>query len=81
MEEDGAKFGWKHQTQKAMNKFHITPEDLHGTREQAKRTLKSKMTLGFIENIEASSGSESKVRFLLDNQMRPFKQGEPKYIS
>ena len=67
MEEDGAKFGWKHQTQKAMNKFHITPEDLHGTREQAKRTIKSKITLGFIENIEASSGSESKLRYLLDN--------------
>ena len=77
VKENGAQNGWKKNTEEIKNAMRITPEDMEGSKEQAKQNIKRKTQQKFVENIETSGRNKSKVRHLLDNRTEEWKPGKP----
>ena len=79
--ENGAQYGWKHETEKLINKLNITPDDMEGSREHTKNAAKGKVNTRFREEIESNGQGKSKVRYLLDGKNEEWNPGKPaRYI-
>ena len=75
--ENGAQYGWKHETEKLKNKLNITPEDMEGSREHTKNAARGKVNTRFKEEIESNGQEKSKVRYLLDGKNDEWSPGKP----
>ena len=75
--ENGAKYGWKYETEKTKNKLNIVPEDLLGSKYHTKAIVRTKVHNKFIEKMEASGRDKSMVRHLIDAKDEEWSPGKP----
>ena len=75
--ENGAKYGWKYETEKLKTKLKVMPEDMQGSREHTKSAAKIKVKNQFIQEMEVCGRDKSKVRHLLDHKEEAWSPGKP----
>ena len=64
--ENGAKHGWKYETEKTKQQHNILPEDMQGSLDQTKRVINTKVQSQFAKQIEVSGRDKSKVQHLIN---------------
>ena len=62
------KGSWKEKTNKLIEEYQITTEDMTGKKESTKRKIGIKIRNKFKNNLETTGKTKSKIKFLLDNK-------------